>query len=212
MNDLRLFNDEMEELYEFDSKTVSDFPPFFYYRYSILFNYKRINAGIIISSQSTGSRVSSHDYSGDYHFDMIVKSKSHGIYLDVIFLEMNPLSFTIYSIAGIIYTNLNFNEALTIWDTPAFDNEYEFISTNLFYEPGLSTSISYKSFSLSLKVGYLLQFGSQVFKDPDNDMIILYPPVTSTSSTAVKPGWDGLRVGLSLSYTLSFRKHNQKQE
>ena len=31
MNDLRLFNDEMEEIYDFDAKTVSDFPTFFYY-------------------------------------------------------------------------------------------------------------------------------------------------------------------------------------
>ena len=102
MSGLKSINNEVVRSLQFDSEIVSDFPPYFAYRPFILFNFGSYKFGIRYTFNSTGSRVSSKDYSGEYRFDMKIRSPSflstcikQGKYWDMFSLLIFKKSYSI---------------------------------------------------------------------------------------------------------------------
>ena len=80
MRDLKGLNRYIKNRLPFDTKIVADFPPFLNYSAILKFRIKNAYLGIIQSYQTTGSRISGRDYSGEYAFDITLNAYSPGIY------------------------------------------------------------------------------------------------------------------------------------
>jgi hypothetical protein len=199
MNGLKnLVNDAPDNL-SFDSKVVSDFPPYIYYRPSAILKFSNFALGLVYSFQSTGARVSARDYSGDYRYDMKVLSKAPGIYSEIRLADEKLYTISLHSIIGMAFSKLETRQYLNVFNSMVTNLNYNFKSLNYFVEPGIDFTHPFKSLSLGINVGYMIQFGKQAFYEGTDKKNTLYDFVNQVS---VKPNWNGIRVGLTIAYTI----------
>jgi hypothetical protein len=194
MNDLKTFNQGLQTQIPFDTKVVSDFPPFFYYKPSLSIDINSLRVGAFVSFQSTGSRVSGKDYSGEYRFDMIVSSYIPGLFIEIPIFKENAWWISTNASVGYVSSTLKMHEQLTLFEEDAISDKYTFSGNNWLVELGTSLNYSLnKSVNLALNIGYSFQLGDQPFyyKEKDNTLrdIVTY--------NEVKPNWNGFALGLS---------------
>jgi hypothetical protein len=203
MNEMQRLNDHIISSLAFDTRLTSDFPPYIYYRPMIMMKFNRSSLGVMYAFQSTGSRITGKDYSGEYRFDMKIKSKSPGVYLDLDVVSMKQAILSVYTIFGWFASYLEINEIFTIPGIIDVDYTYEYKSYNYSLEPGINFSYPVKFAGVALNAGYLIQMGKQAFYADKNMDNIIYDAKTRQP---VKPGWSGLRIGLSVYCTFGRKK------
>ena len=209
MSDLKSINNDIKySNIPFDTKLVTDFQAYWYYRPSLLLKFKQNCLGLIYTFQSTGSRVSAKDYSGEYRFDMTVNSHCLGLYADGIFTSFGNYSINLYATGGILYSNLKINEYLGVFDTILTNQTNEFKALNYYIEPGLSLNYTYNQLLFGISAGYFFTIATEDYYSGNNKQQKLY---NSYSRTTVKPDWDGFRVGLFFSYFLLKDKDKNKK-
>ena len=182
----------------FDTRLVSDFPAYWYYRPSISFKFDQFSIGLLSTFQSTGSRVSAKDYSGEYRFDLKVKSHNPGIYAEVELFDKNNLHLTLSYIAGLSFSKLTMEEHSIILDQQQVNDKYKFKALNYFVEPGLNFYYQFYFLTLGINAGYFFQIGKQEYYTNDNKNAKLANP---QANAPIKPDWNGFRVGASVRYS-----------
>jgi hypothetical protein len=200
MRDLKNINEIITMELPFDTKTVANFPPFLYYSAVIKKQISNVNLGIVYSFQSTGSRISGKDYSGEYRFDMLINSSAPGIYNEFILASQGKSQISFSSIFGVIFSRLKINEFLTVLDENVTDNTYRYKAVNYYLEPGFSFAYPVKFMKIGINTGYLIQFRNNSFYSVENKNDILLNP---QSGDLVRPGWTGIRAGLTVIFTFS---------
>jgi hypothetical protein len=198
MNDLKNFNVNNQGTLPFETEQVSDFPPYLYFRPSLLVRFSKFSVGLMNTFQSTGSRLSAKDYSGEYRLDMKVKANAPGVFAEIDLFHVNKLKFRFSSIIGILFSNLEINEYFALGSTEYLNDTYKFKSNNYFYEPGIDINYPIGRFSIGTFFGYMIQFGDQAFYMDDNKDNVL---IDNTLNKAVGPGWNGLRAGIGANWT-----------
>ncbi len=199
MNSLKNLNDQVSESLPFDSKVVDNFPGYLYFRPSVVLELAKYSIGLICSFQSTGSRVSAKDFSGEYRFDTKVKSIAPGIYTDTKIFSQKKGRLCIYSIAGLLFSKLNTHEFLTLKSSQLENQSIDFKAQNYFWEPGVDYSFSIGSFSVGLNAGYFITIGNQAFYHGGSKKNTLYD---YKKQQDVRPDWNGTRAGFSILYTI----------
>jgi hypothetical protein len=198
MNDLKGLNRAIKAGIPFDTKLVADFPPFLNYTACIKVQVSNASFGLVYSFQTTGSRISGKDYSGEYYFDMTVNGHAPGIYTEIMFPSDIRVNFSVFSVFGVLFSSLKMHEFLTVLNTVATDDTYRFKSRNLYFEPGFCINYPVKSLKFGINAGYLVQFGNGSFRDSENSGSYL---ANQQTGDAVRPGWGGLRAGLSVCFS-----------
>jgi hypothetical protein len=198
MNDLKGLNRVIKEEIPFNTKLVADFPPFLNYTACIKVQVSNANFGLVYSFQTTGSRISGKDYSGEYYFDMTVNGHGPGVYSEIMFPSETRVNFSVFSVFGVLYSSLKMHEYLTVLDNDATDDNYRFKSRNLYFEPGFCLNYPVRSLKFGINAGYLIQFGNGSFRTSENSGSYLANPQTGD---AVRPGWSGLRAELSVCFS-----------
>jgi hypothetical protein len=182
MKDLQNFNKSLLRNLPFDTRIVAEFPSYWYYQPSIAVELNNLSIGILCFYNSTGSRISGKDYSGEYYLDMKIHTNSPGIFIETDLASVSRLKFSFTSGIGFLFSRLNINEHLKVGDNILTNDDYNFKSRNYYFQPGCKASYSWKSISFEINNGYLIQFGDRVFFGK------------------VKPNWDGFRIGISVLY------------
>lgn len=200
MKELKTLNETIMKSLPFDTKTVTNFPPFINHGASFLFNIGRVYTGLTYTFFSTGSRVSGKDYSGEYHFDMLINSSAPGIYASVGLLQKGKAVFSFYAASGVMFSNLETNEYLKVQENILSDETFKFKSFNLFTESGFKITYPVKFLDIGLNAGYAFQYYNRFFKYEENKEMYLINPV---SGKRIKSGWNGFRAGLSVFYTFN---------
>jgi hypothetical protein len=203
MSELKSLNESLQP--DFDAELVTSFPPYFFYKPSLLLRLHRYTAGLTYTYQSTGSRISAKDYSGEYRFDTKVHSNNMGLYVSADVVKWTNLRISVYAEPGLSFSSLEINQYLCLFDTVLDDQTTRFKALNFYLEPGIDFSyLVSPSVTATANLGYYLQWGKQDFYtggDKDNELV---NPITDES---VKPGWKGLRFGITLAYNISFKAH-----
>ena len=202
MKGLKNLNSSRQESLPFDTKQISDFPAYLYYRPYLGLKFNKFSVGIGNTFQSTGSRLSAQDYSAEYLLDMKVKANTPGIYGSIDLLPSDKLDVSLSSIFGLAFSNLEIDEYFVLSDTNILDTNYKLKAMNFFFEPGINLSYPVGAFCFGTYFGYLLQFGQQPFHLGDNKDNALY---NETTGKKVGPGWNGLRAGLSVSFRIKVK-------
>ena len=195
MTELKRLNEIVMQDIPFDTRIVTDFPVYFYYRPFIMLKVNNISIGPMYTYQSTGSRVSAKDYSGEYRFDIIINSSSPGILAETGLFNPGKIQCSFYSAFGILFSNLKLKEHLKVQEENLLDYFFRYKTLNMFFEPGLKFTYPLNFLNIGLNAGYLIQVGNKSFHAPGNKDALLVNP---ESEVPVKPGWNGVRVGLSV--------------
>lgn len=199
MTDLHNLNLVMPKQIPFDTQIVSDFPGYWYYKPYIKLGNNKTSLGISTFYTSTGSRISGQDYSGDYRFDIKVHTIAPAIFADVLLHSANNIQVGFKGNLGMLLTDCNLSENLTVNDRRLIHDDYDYRSYGLFIQPDIRVAYSWKSFCFDFNAGYLVPFGTEPFHLKDNREAILINPETDDP---VNPGWNGLQAGFSISYSL----------
>ena len=198
MGSMKNINNQVSESIPFDTKIVDNFPGYLYFRPSISLESAGYSIGLIYTFQSTGSRISAKDFSGEYLFDTKVLSTAPGIYGDINILSQKKSKLSIYSMTGLLFSKLKMHEFLTLQNSQVSNQNIDYKAQNYFLEPGLGYYYFLGSFSLGLNAGYFITIGSQTFYSGDNKKNVLHD---YKNQQDVKPDWNGVRVGFSILYT-----------
>lgn len=200
MTGLKQINRLTQNNLPFETKLTDNFPTFFYYQPMVLIRFKNISTGLTYSYQSTGSRVTAQDYSGNYRLDMLVKSQTPGLFGDVHFSISDRLEFAFYSEFDVAFSRLEIKENFIIFEEEIKNTSDKFNAMHFLIEPGANIAYSIcNKMNVGLYFGYSFQLGKQTFHDPTNKSLLL---IEKEYNTPVKPEWNGFRAGLSVSYLL----------
>lgn len=194
MTDLKEINSEVQKIYPFNTKVVSDFPPYFYYEPGIMLKSGKISLGLVYSFQSAGSRVSVKDYSGEYRYDMKVNSNSPGIYWDVEIWSKNNFELSLYSTFKVAFSKLRTNEYFILLDSLIRNDFYNFRAKTYNCEPGIRLTRSLGFFTFGIDAGYSVDLYRKAFHKTENKEILLINPGNQMTA---KPNWNGFRFGIS---------------
>ena len=164
-------------------KAVEKFPPYFNQSVGIAWYISPdFLIGLSTTFFSTGGRNSVKDYSGEYKLDMIVNAQLYGLETEYNYNFLPKLSCYLNLKTGIISSKLDFIENFVVSNTTLINKKNTLKESNLYIEP--STGMRYfinKSISLSLGVGYLIDFGAY----SDNKII----------------NWSGLHIKSGIAYS-----------
>jgi len=192
MTKLKELNTSVLESLPFEAKIVSNYPPYFYYKPAFLFSFYRMNIGLKATYYSTGSRISSKDYSGEYLFDSKVSCLAPGVYADFyLFRIFKDCRVAVFSEGGIIYSKIEFKESLIVDNEEIINKSFDDNFKEYYVEPGLKFEFRvHPAIMLELNTSYFVQF-------------------TGEGLVSKGPDWRGLRLGLSVLATTPFKKHDK---
>jgi hypothetical protein len=194
MGDLKELNDMVLESLPFDSKITENFPNYFYYKPSLNLSLNKIiSFGIVLSYQSTGSRISRADYSGEYFYDTKIRALSPGILIEF-YRPIDKFRVSFSSEFGINYSKLYLKEYLRVY-SETDDNDASFVSHNFYYEPAFKISYSVGILRVGMTAGYLVDFSKGKFADTERKVDIL----TLTDNSQPTADWQGMRLGIAVS-------------
>ena len=197
MKGLKDFNSIIFKSLPFEARQVSNYPAYFYYQPLVAVHYNWLTLGVKGGYISSGSRISSHDYSGDYLFDTRIQSFVPAVFTDIkLFTILGKISFLADLEGGILYSKLGVSEKFTMNSQLVTDYSNSFSSKNYYLEPDVKISYNLKeSLLIQFNAGYAFQFGKKVFVSSGNEIL-------GTYYKTYGPDWTGIRVGISLIYVL----------
>ncbi len=199
MSDLTDINLTVKSTIPFDTKLLADFPGYWYYQPMFKIAFEKFSAGIEYSFNSTGSRLSGTDYSGEYLFDMRVRKKSPGLFAEYSFPSQKGISYRLVSGAGVMFSSLQIDENLIVNDIQIIDDSYGFRSINYYLQPGFKTIYAWNLFEFEINSTFLFQIGRGAFhRETDKNQLF----VNQATGRPVKPGWTGFKIGISVNYII----------
>ena len=200
MHELKDFNTYIKSTIPFETKIISNFPAYWYYQPSLGILIRRFGIGLNYSYNSTGSRISGKDYSGEYRFDMRLNKKSPGVFVDYL-LTVSDIGFCLGAelTGGLMYSTLHTEQYLMVNNSTLSNDSYLFISRNYFFQPGFNVTYSWHSFEFEINIGYLFQFGEGTFQNKSDKQLVL---INNSTGNAIKPDWQGLKLGVTVNFVL----------
>lgn len=194
MTQLKDLNEVLQGEAPFETRIVSDFPPFINYSASFKARVNLFRYGLEYSYLTTGSRVSAKDYSGEYLLDMTLNGHLAGMSAGFVIPSSGKLEFSCSGVMGVIFTRLRINENLVVLENQVLDTRLRARSKAPYAGPVVGISYPAGIFDFGLNAGYMFQITRGNFTLTDGNEGILLNPSTGKS---VGPGWDGFRVGLT---------------
>jgi hypothetical protein len=199
--DLSNLTQQVYENLSIDARIISNYPPYLYYKPSVLLAYENFNIGLQAAYYSTGSRISSKDYSGEYLFDSRINCIAPGLYIDVHILSLfKKYGLWFFADGGLTFSRMRLQEYLTVNNQNIENISYKFKSENYYIEPGLKMDFNiYKSLFIELNTSYFAQLGKQVFETEAREFL-------NNGRETIGPDWNGLRIGISVIFKTPFLK------
>lgn len=192
MQNMKAYLDLVNESLPFSPEIVDNFPPFLWYSFAATWMLGDFSAGLAVNYNSTGSRVSLKDYSGEYLSDRTLRAVSPGITAGYLLPPLaDKLSLTPSLELGMIFSTMEVAETLVVGNELVYDYYSVLGAVNLYAGPSLRVGYSIvPRVSLELLAGYIIQFNGGYFKPK--------VPDSYTDTYKTKPDWTGLRCGLSV--------------
>ncbi|MFC0877713.1 hypothetical protein ACE01N_14035 [Saccharicrinis sp. FJH2] len=199
MSNLKELTNTIFKTVPFDAQITSNFPPYARHQISGLYSINNnLKLGFSFTYLTTGSRISRADYSGSYNFDMIINGYSPGIKGQVKISDFKLVSMYFYNSIGLTFSILKLNESLNIVEYEPHTSIDNFISTNMFFEPGLRLEHNISDFCFSLNSGYNFSILKGDLKYKKDKRYIL----TDEHEESLQANWSGFYIGLAVGIIL----------
>jgi hypothetical protein len=197
MSSLKTITQKSFSQLPFDAKIISNYPPYLYYQPMIKFAYKNFEFGLLYLFQSTGSRISSKDYSGEYRLDTRINSNSPGVIINWTIKDYKIIKLGFSLNSGVNFSELTINESLLV-DTISSSSNYRLTAGSGYFEPGIYFIYPRNRISLELNIGYF----KEIFKNDYTLMDGDHGKIPVKKEFTYFDMWDGLRLGVTFSYTI----------
>jgi len=194
MKELKELNRVFQQAVPFETRIVSDFPPFLNYSASIRVQDDKAFYGIFYSFQTTGSRISARDYSGEYVLDMILTGNAAGVSAGFIIPSGGRLNYSVSAVYGVILTRLKLNESFNVTGTEILNTRFRASAKDPFAGPVITISCPVRNFDFGVSAGYLFQITRGRLTGTGDYEGILTNPSTGGE---VGAGWSGFRAELT---------------
>jgi hypothetical protein len=190
----------IEALSPIPAEIVTEFPPDVNYKAFISFpgrdNQTRFR--FYYGFQTTGSRISLADYSGNLTLDMIVNGHMLGAEFEAFSTPvLKVINLKGYLCLGTSTTILKMRDHLDVGENKQ-DESYTFYSHGLDVEPGLRATYKYKKLEFGISLAYLQDAELYFYMKGNKKVKLGYD-----SEHLVFPGWSGVRTGFEVSFNLS---------
>lgn len=189
MKDLKSDMESSIEYIPFEVQIVSNYPAWISFGGYFLRKFGWYSIGIEYDYNSTGSRISSADYSGKYYFDQLLRSHSFGLVNSFRVLKLHKFQGEVRVILGDNYSLIKTDEFLQVVDT-TFTNSSSFYSNSFYFEPGVLISYSFPFMRIGADFGYYFDKGGVIKKEGEEK-----------TPNYIKPNytnWSGLRIGITI--------------
>lgn len=193
LNSLKHFQ---EDLYNeiindgIEVKKIDNFPNTISYQIQFLTEAPKCTVGLALEFASTGSRLDYRDYTGNYTIDQILNHFSLGIILEKVpFPEKNSKLIQYINLAT-LFDSYTIKEELKIFGEVINSNENSFSALGYGFETGFRYILLQKPLIMMLNIGYQATF-HQSFRFSNDYNVELH-----SSRGAVKPDWNGFRLGI----------------
>jgi len=197
LDDIKTLQQSMLESTQIPNlKSVEKFPNGIYPSISVnyLLDPKNI-FGITFLRYTTGGRNHLADYSGEYKIDMILNGYGTGAKYQRTVYEQNKFAFILQLEAGIIFSELDMDEKLTIYEEVMSSDHIILESTGIYVEPMIKFSYNFMDdINLQFSGGYDLNLMGKMKADGEK--------------TTLASNWSGLRLMLGVGYSFKSHKNN----
>jgi hypothetical protein len=184
MTDLRSVNEAV--MPDFDSRLVTDFPPYWFFQPRLNLIWTKFNLGFEYTIQYTGSRISAKDYSGEFTYDMLIASDNVGLFFGWELIRKNRFRLAVEAHSGMAFTKLDVDYSFQLNNTIIEEYSSRSRVTNFYLQPGLSCDyFIFPQMSLGLSAGYYFDIGNPNF---------------TIFNDEVGAQWRGYRIGLTMGY------------
>jgi hypothetical protein len=176
----------------FAAKLTDNFPVTISHEVTLSLSVKRFGIGFSYDYNTTGSRITYKDYSGQYTDDLSLEANLPSLFINYIAIRYYKLDVEVQTRAGYISTSIN-NHNLEKIDEEMSENHLYATSESWFVNPAVS--FVYKPFrivNVGISAGYLYDFRGKV---KNNDGLKFINPQTTK---AVKTDWSGFRANVSI--------------
>jgi hypothetical protein len=193
MTDLKKMNTSVLETLPVEAGITDNFPVRPYYYLSIDYNFNPgFSIGLTGNYNTTGSRISYKDYSGELIFDNILSSYSPGIQLSVALVDKKFKISEVNNISCSL-SRLKIKEKVI-----SSSEEYKYKSNSIQFEPGIKVSFPFSRFEIGAKAGYLLDLKGINRLKGDRDTILK----DTKTGDEIKTNWSGFRISISIAMTI----------
>ncbi len=198
MGSLKSINQTKLAALPFDAQLVSNFPAYIYYKPMLKVCSSMLDFGLVYTISSTGSRISSADYSGNYHYDTKIQNQCMGLFANKNVAQYKNVKLAVGIECGVSFSKIKTEESLQLTAFEQTTNN-SYASSAGYVQPGIMASVPYNDFSFELNVSYYKEFlrGDYTQNENSANSIVVNNKVDM---------WDGARVGITVSY-LIFKKH-----
>jgi len=188
MGDLKALNQELQQQIPFETRIVTDFPPYFQFGGQVAFKvYPIYRIGLKYMFSTTGSRISSADYSGEYYFDNVINGHTIGLINSFRLYTFKTIELDFQVNLGVIFSTIKMEEFLNVFDTTVSGNS-RFTSTGFFAEPVLQATYQWNVLKMGVFMGYLLNRGGKI-------------TTSDGAKTSSYADWSGFRFGIVFGLT-----------
>lgn len=200
MDELKWFTSSIYKSLPFQAKIISNYPTYIYYKPSIVLSYNNLNLGFQIAQYSTGSRISSKDYSGEYLFDTKINGTALGYYIDFGgFSVFNKFKISPFLESGIIFSEFKLKEYFTLNNVEITNSSFKLNSKNYYSSVGFKFEYTIsKLLSAELSSSYSVQYGKKNLKTDEGGAI-------QGNHGDLQPNWGGFQTGLALFFTFPIK-------
>lgn len=192
MSELKKYNELIIGKYSFDIKEIDSYPPYFYFQYGVGLKTGSQKYLLFYSSQSSGSRHSLIDFSGEFLYDTRIKSSMFGFSYSYLLYADSKINIGVDTELGITNTYLERSELVEVYDYKVREQRRELKSTGLFLEPGIDIGYNIHAFRMGIRAGYALDISNQNLKY-----------IEGTTETNHAPDWSGVRFALFFTTNIS---------
>lgn len=194
---LKAFNEGISILLPFETAITDDFPATPFFRGEAGYNFKKFLLGVNYTYNSTGSRLTSSDYSGNYYFDVILTGHITGISCGYYISMKNNWKLYYMADLGTIFSSLKLSESITIGDFYDHEEKFIFGTTSFFAKPHFRLSYELYKIKVSLSGGYLIDFKAPFHLKDEKESKLL-----QLRGEDVKSSWNGFNAGLNVYFVL----------
>lgn len=184
-----------------NAKATDTFGPYFQYGLSVVTDLdEKARAGVFVERGSTGGRVAYKDYSGELQFDNLVSYNAVGaqIYSHMP-IRNSQVSFVSGIEASVLFSRLRMEGYSRLYNTSE-SSEEKFNSTGIGLKPFVGLQYPILNIPASLTLGYLASRNGPFHVPGERDQVLVRD--NNTTDNKLEPGWNGLRINLTVSVPL----------
>lgn len=199
MQELKSLNSERLEGIAVNAKILQNYPIYLTHTLVVSQNFSDFHRlGLSFEHQSTGSRISYKDYSGELTLDTRLTANSIGMFYEGYIAEKKGIDLACGSYLYLNFSSLQFDNFIRV-NSETQSEKINFNSQGISLQPFFSASKQIKSFILGTELSaYLNIISRDLYLQQNKDATLV-----NNDGNTIRPDWTGLRFKARISYIFS---------